>query len=443
MLVKTLLFLLVLSPFLLTGQTNTNNPFSARGIGETNPLTHPIFGALGNVSTALIDSAQLNPENPSSYSFLGKGQPIFSIGLASNFSNFKQDKITSTSNFLSINYLTLGMAVNKRFGICFGLKPYASTGYQVKSYQIFGKDTLNYIYTGSGGFSNAYFGLAYKLVTHHRHHLSLGSNLGYIFGTNSNEVSTKLSNITLGGISDRTLQIKTLNLDFGASYLYRIASDHDLVLGITYTPSQSFSSIYNNTLIYAEKTNDVSGNDTLQNISIKGNIKTASSITFGFKYDFTKKNKEINNSNKSPQLQLSGEIKLTDWSTYSNAFTSETFKNTIQYGLGFQFAPHFDFLDRSKDINLIHRLKYRIGGVYQTLPWSDQQIQLTNKALTFGVGIPIINQFSSSSINLSCLYGQRWNGLETSLKENYFSFNFGVNITPASYERWFKKNKID
>jgi hypothetical protein len=443
MLVKTLLFLLVLSPFLLTGQTNTNNPFSARGIGETNPLTHPIFGALGNVSTALIDSAQLNPENPSSYSFLGKGQPIFSIGLASNFSNFKQDKITSTSNFLSINYLTLGMAVNKRFGICFGLKPYASTGYQVKSYQIFGKDTLNYIYTGSGGFSNAYFGLAYKLVTHHRHHLSLGSNLGYIFGTNSNEVSTKLSNITLGGISDRTLQIKTLNLDFGASYLYRIASDHDLVLGITYTPSQSFSSIYNNTLIYAKKTNDVSGNDTLQNISIKGNIKTASSITFGFKYDFTKKNKEINNSNKSPQLQLSGEIKLTDWSAYSNAFTSETFKNTIQYGLGFQFAPHFDFLDRSKDINLIHRLKYRIGGVYQTLPWSDQQIQLTNKALTFGVGIPIINQFSSSSINLSCLYGQRWNGLETSLKENYFSFNFGVNITPASYERWFKKNKID
>ena len=88
-------------------------------------------------------------------------------------------------------------------------------------------------------------------------------------------------------------------------------------------------------------------------------------------------------------------------------------------------------------------MKYRIGAVYQTLPWLDQQIQLTNKALTFGLGIPIINQFSSSSINLSCLYGQRWNGIETSLKENYFSFNFGVNITPASYERWFKKNKID
>ncbi len=443
MLIKTLLFLLVLSPLLIHGQTNTNNPFSSRGIGETNPLTHPIFGALGNVSTALIDSAQLNPENPSSYTFLGKGQPIFSIGLASNFSTFKQDKITSSSHFIAINYLTLGMAVSQRFGICFGLKPYASTGYQLKSNKIAGSDTLNYLYTGSGGFSNAYFGFSFKLLTHHKHHLSIGSNLGYIFGTNKNEITTTMSTSNLGGIRERSLQIKAMNIDFGMSYLYRIASDHDLVLGLTYTPSHSFSSTYNNALIYAVSINNVLGNDTLQNTSMKGKIQTVSSVSFGFKYDFTKKNKELNNSNKSPQLQISGEIRLTDWSTFNNPYTVETFKNTIQYGLGFQYAPHFDFLDRSKDINLIHRMKYRIGAVYQTLPWLDQQIQLTNKALTFGLGIPIINQFSSSSINLSCLYGQRWNGIETSLKENYFSFNFGVNITPASYERWFKKNKID
>jgi len=443
MLIKTFLFLLVLSPFFIIGQTNTNNPFSSRGIGEINPLTHSIFGALGNVSSALIDSAQLNSENPSSYSFLGKGQPIFSIGLASNFSTFKQVNITGASHFIAINYLTLGMAVNQRFGICFGLKPYASTGYQLKSNKIAGTDTLNYLYTGSGGFSNAYFGLSIKLLTHHKHHLSIGSNLGYIFGTNKNEITTTMSTSNLGGIRERTLQIKAMNIDFGMSYLYRIASDHDLVLGLTYTPSQSFSSTYNNALIYAVSTNNVLGNDTLQNTLIKEKIQTAASISFGFKYDFTKKNKELNNSNKSPQLQISGEIKLTDWSAYNNPYTVENFKNTIQYGVGFQYAPHFDFLDRSKDINLIHRMKYRIGAVYQTLPWFDQQIQLTNKALTFGLGIPIINQFSSSSINLSCLYGQRWNGIETSLKENYFSFNFGVNITPASYERWFKKNKID
>ncbi len=443
MFIKTVLLFLALSPLLLNGQTNTNSPYSSRGIGEINPLTHPIFGALGNVSTSLIDSAQLNPENPSSYAYLGKGQPIFSIGLASNLSKFQQEKITSSAHFLSIHYLTLGMAISNRFGICFGLKPYSSTGYQLSNMQISGNDTLKYNYIGSGGFSNAYMGLAIKLLTHDKHHLSLGSNIGYIFGTSSNQTTTSMSNAPFGGIRDRVLQIKTLNLDFGASYLYRISSDHDLVLGMSFTPSQSFSSNYYNSLIYAINTNNVLSNDTLQSMTLSGRIKTSSSLSFGFKYDFTKKNKETNNSNKSPQLQLSAECKLTDWTTYNNTFTNETFKNTIQYGIGFQFAPHFDFLDRSKDINLIHRMKYRIGGVYQTLPWSDQTIQLTNKALTFGFGIPIINQFSSSSINLSCLYGQRWNGLETSLKENYFSFNLGVNITPASYERWFKKNKID
>ncbi len=442
---KTILLLLIFSPIFIIGQTNTNNPFSSRGIGQVNPLTHPIFGALGNVSTALIDSAQLNSENPSSYSFLGKGQPIFSIGLASNFSNFKQDSITSASHFISLNYFTLGMAVSKRFGICFGLKPFSSTGYQLKNIQISGKDTLNYVYSGQGGFSNAYLGLSLKLIHHHRHYLSIGSNVGYIFGTSLNEITTTLSTATLGGVRDRSLQIKALNLDFGLSYLYRIANDHDLVLGVTFTPSQSFRTTYSNTLIYALSANNVLGNDTLKNLIYKGNINTPSIVSFGFKYDFTKKNKEKNNSNKSPQLQLSGEIKITNWKSYSNQLipTIDNFKNTVQYGLGFQYAPHFDFLDRSKDINLIHRMKYRIGGIYQTLPWSDQDKQLINKAVTFGIGIPIINQFSSSSINISCLYGQRWNGLPTSLKENYITFNFGVNITPASYERWFKKNKID
>ena len=87
------------------GQTNTNNPFTSRGLGELNPLSHSIFGGLGNVSTPLIDSAQLNAENPSSYSFLGKGQPIFSIGLTSSFSKFEQNSLTSVSNFISLNHI--------------------------------------------------------------------------------------------------------------------------------------------------------------------------------------------------------------------------------------------------------------------------------------------------------------------------------------------------
>ncbi len=445
MLFKTIILLLIVVPIFSIGQTNTNTPFSSRGIGEMNPLTHPIFGALGNVSTALIDSAQLNSENPSSYSFLGKGQPIFSVGIASNFSTFKQQTTTSASHFISLNYFTLGMALSNRVGICFGLKPYSSTGYHLKSNKISGTDTLNYDYTGNGGFSNAYFGLSVKILHHHKHHISIGSNFGYVFGTSLNEITTTLSSATLGGIRDKSTQIKAMNVDLGISYLYRIASDHDLVLGVTFTPSQSFSSTYSNSLIYALSTTNVLGNDTLKSTITNNNIQTPSIISLGFKYDFTKKNKELNNSNKSPQLQISGELKLTKWNSYNNPLVgnNETFKNTIQYGVGFQYSPHFDFLDRSKDINLLHRMKYRVGGIYQTLPWSDQQVQLSNKALTFGVGIPIINQFSSSSINLSCLYGQRWNGLESSLKENYFSFNFGVNITPASYERWFKKNKID
>ena len=444
MFLKIILLSLLFIPVILMGQTNTNNPFTSRGLGELNPLSHSIFGGLGNVSTPLIDSAQLNAENPSSYSFLGKGQPIFSIGLTSSFSKFEQNSLTSVSNFISLNHFTLGMSVSNRFGICFGLKPYSSTGYQLKGDQISGADTLHYTYNGRGGYSNAYIGLSYKLLHIHKHTISLGSNIGYIFGTATNEIVTSLSTSSIGGIRDRSQQIKAANFDFGASYQYRINRDHAFVLGGTYTPSQVYSTINTNALIYALSTSNVLGNDTLKYLKTNGNVHSPSIYSIGFKYDFTQNNKEDRNSDRSPQLQLSGEMRIVDWKSYSTTqTTTDVLSNTIQYGLGFQYAPHYDFLDRSKNINLIHRMKYRFGGVYQTLPWSDNNIQLTNKAITFGLGIPIISQFSSSSINISCLYGQRWNGSISTLKENYLMFNFGVNITPASYERWFKKNKID
>jgi hypothetical protein len=444
MLTKIISSLFIFIAFYAFNQTNTNSPFSSRGIGELTPLSHSIFGALGNVSTPMIDSAVLNTENPSSYAFLGKGQPIFSIGLATTHSQFSQNNNTSASTYIALNHFTLGMSITNRFGICFGLKPYSSTGYENTSSKQIKLDTLNYYYKGSGGYSNAFFGFSYKLLHIHQHSISVGTNLGYLFGTSKNEITTTLSNATLGGIRDRSLQIKALNYELGMSYQYQFSKDHAFVLGGTYSPSQSYNGTYTNTMIYALSTTNVLGNDTLSYAKTFGKITSPTTYSVGFKYDFTNRNQENSTSDRSPQIQVCGEMRIIDWSTYSNNLsTPETFNKSTQYSVGFQFAPHYDFLDRAKNINLIHRMKYRIGGIYQTLPWSDQQIQLTNKAFTFGIGIPIISQFSSSSINLSCLYGQRWNGLNTSVKENYFTFNFGVNITPASYERWFKKSKID
>jgi hypothetical protein len=69
--------------------------------------------------------------------------------------------------------------------------------------------------------------------------------------------------------------------------------------------------------------------------------------------------------------------------------------------------------------------------------------KFVNKGFTLGLGIPIASQRSLSSINISCLIGSRTNNSSDALKEKYVSINFGVNIAPAIYDRWFRKGKID
>ena len=115
----------------LQAQKYSNTPFSAQGIGETENLLNPTLGALGNTQSAIIDSTTLNYYNPSSYSSLGNGQPIFSVGLSTNSSKFYQNGLTSQQSLVGINHFAFGLSFAKRFGFCFGVRPYAWKEYEL------------------------------------------------------------------------------------------------------------------------------------------------------------------------------------------------------------------------------------------------------------------------------------------------------------------------
>jgi hypothetical protein len=69
--------------------------------------------------------------------------------------------------------------------------------------------------------------------------------------------------------------------------------------------------------------------------------------------------------------------------------------------------------------------------------------QLKTATATVGLGFPFLAQKSNSSLNLSVQYGSNGTGTAGDLKERFFSINFGIIIAPSSYERWFKKYKLD
>ena len=84
-----------------------------------------------------------------------------------------------------------------------------------------------------------------------------------------------------------------------------------------------------------------------------------------------------------------------------------------------------------------------MGGYYDMLPYFQNGNQYLDRGVSLGLGIPILAQQSLSSVNFSFSLGQRSNFVSGDLNENYIGINAGIILSPASFERWFRKRKLD
>ena len=85
-------------------QITSTSPYSYYGLGEMDGQDHAIFSGLGNSTITYFDSTVLNYYNPASYNTLSKGQPIFSTGLSSRLSNYKQGDVTNFNKAIIVNH---------------------------------------------------------------------------------------------------------------------------------------------------------------------------------------------------------------------------------------------------------------------------------------------------------------------------------------------------
>lgn len=442
-----LLFFIGLCPWTYA-QKFASSPFSSYGLGESGGLDHAVFSGMGNTTIGFSDSTVLNFSNPSSYPFLAKGQPLFSTGISSRFSNYESAGATFSGKFIGMDHFALGIPVGKYFGIVFGLKPFSRTGYDVFQKELVGTDSIKYTYRGSGGSHEVFTGLAVKLIDFRNHQVSVGSNFSYIFGNNLKE---RLANITTGAsgaVEQSGYRIQSFHYDLGFTYVTKISTNQRLSIGAIYTPEQKLTSTYFNRLFYSADVNNPTLYDTLQLVEdVKGHIRMPATFGVGFTYTFQPKTGKDYNKVLIPQFVLSADLKMTSWSDYSTDYAgtkNETdFSNTMRFSAGLQYAPHFDYLDRSTAIGFLKKVRYRAGFQYATLPVTQAGKQLTDNGVTIGLGLPITSQRSSSSLNIGVTAGKRGNGVESSLNEKYLTVNFGVTLSPGLYDRWFRKHKID
>jgi hypothetical protein len=434
-----------------TAQNYSSSPFSSQGIGEDGPLNDGQFSALGNAKSAVIDSIVVNTYNPASYAFLSKGQPLFAMGLSSKISHYSLNNSTARGTIVGLSQITLVIPLNKRLGIAGGLQPFARKGYSLGTNASLSTDSVYYSYIGSGSVSKVFTGLSYKLIATKRQDFAIGANLGYLFGGVSNERRAVLkSNAPAGAVDITTFRMHSLTYNFGGAYRLKLdkKGNKQITLAGTFTPEQTYAANLDYGLFYGSNAGSQTTFDTLVPLvqDRSGTVTYPQSYSVGVNYTFRPNHEKLQLKNPF-QLAFFLDYNATNWKNYSTTFTEVTapnFTNSTTLSVGFEYIPVVqNAVSMTGFKGFASQIRYRIGGYNAALPYTFNNRQVIENAVSFGFGIPLSSNKTNSSVNLSMLLGKRGTGTASDISERFYSINIGIVLAPSSYERWFKKYKLD
>ena len=223
---------LVLSlPLWMFGQENS--PYSRYGLGDLVPAKNIVNRGMGGLTAAIADFQSVNFNNPASYSNLKI--TTFDIGVDINSRTLKDipGATKFTSNNLLISYLQIGIPIinsqkalqkNRAWGLNFGLQPLTRVSYKVEQFTRV-IDSIQFLNEGSGGSYFAFAGTGYRIKN-----LSLGINIGYLFGTKDiNNRKTFLNDSIIYAKSNVQNRVTYGNLfyNLGAQYSFLLKKDKE------------------------------------------------------------------------------------------------------------------------------------------------------------------------------------------------------------------------
>ena len=143
-------------------QVGSNSPYGRYGYGL---LSDPSIGAsetMGGISYGLRRSQQVNPGNPASYSELDTLTFIFDIGVSGHYATYNDGMSKQDFYNGNLDYIAIQFPIMRKIGASIGLLPYSKVGYKFGQSRSLSDIAYSEIYSGSGGLSEIYGGIAYE-----------------------------------------------------------------------------------------------------------------------------------------------------------------------------------------------------------------------------------------------------------------------------------------
>ena len=419
----TFLLFFTFSSGIIFSQISTNSPYSRFGLGNLNNSSSADQLGMGGSSVVYNNPDVINFNNPATYSSFKAKSFLFTTSLNSSASRFTTSNNIQYENNTSFSKIALGFPVNKYISVSSGLLPFSNVGYQLdyNDTENFLEDTVSISSIGNGGLSKYYLGASVKL---HKT-LSVGVNASYLFGGLSRNKTADFNNSSIFNVSsvNRT-NITGVSFETGLLFNTDLSEDNNISFGLTYNHNANLNARrtllgttyeLNNSLLVIK--------DTFQNEVENGTIVLPSKLSAGMMYT-------------SEKWLVLANYSSQNWSDYSLTFGEEieedNLENSVCVSSGLQYTPEFNSVTK-----YWKRINYRMGARYDKTYLNLKDLQLTEKSLSFGLGLPV--KRSNSFYNIGMEVGKQGTTQDKLIQERFVRFTFGVTFKGL----WFVKRKYD
>jgi hypothetical protein len=398
-------------------QTN-NSPYSIIGIGDIEDNYFNRTSGMANTGIAYRNGRSLLSNNPASFSGLENQFFTGEIGIRAKFVNYYGTPITANNNNssdITFKRFAVGIKLTNHWGTSIGLVPFSSENYEFNAPQpVLGTsgEYANAYSQGYGGINRVYWANAYELF----HHLSVGINSSYLFGSLSQKTILQNPNSPSTYVStNRNIFLSNLYFDYGLQYYGKINKKWDFTVGATFANKTDLKAENHITIL------------NIDSVALKDETLNEGFFTlpksYGVGFSITKNKK----------YTLTADYKYQDWSALKYSGFNYSLQSSDRISVGFEVSKRKSLYNTSIETGFLHAGLY-YGNSYLNV--YGQSIK--DMGATIGIGVN--SKRTLFAYNVVLQYGIRGTDSHNLIQERYFNFTFVFSYRDFWYTKGVKLN---
>lgn len=408
------IFLLFVLSLEIDAQTN-NSPYSIYGIGDLEDSYFNRTAGMANTGIAYRSNRNLIINNPASFSALDNQFFAGEVGIRGKLINYYGKPInTSNDQSFDITFkrFAVGTKITKHWGSSLGLMPFSSENYEFNSMQpVLGTpgESSNSYSQGYGGINRVYWANAYEFF----HHLSIGVNFSYLFGSISQKTILENQNVPSTYVStNKSTNYGNPYLEYGVQYYGSLGKKWDFTVGGTFANRTNLTADNNITIYNIDSTELKNESFQQTNFTLPTSFGAGISLTKNKKYTFL------------------ADYRYQGWSSLNYSGFNYALQNSERGSIGFEIS------NKRTVYNTLFETSYIHAGVYYGATYLNVYgEQIKDRGITLGAGINA--KRSPLSYALTLQYGIRGTQTKELIQERYFSI--GVMLSYRDF--WYTKGR--